>query len=319
MERLYAKASSGGCPAAVSEKLAEAWGGPAVPDGVSGALELDTLYRFTVQYDVGDDRVANVSTLVHAVDARVPSVTLQAPTQKSASSIALRLVGAATPTPGADGAASDDARIAFSWTAVPSIDFLNPRNFLTSTDATSLVIAPNVLLPGQSYVFTLIAKQEGVDGVGYASSAPVEIIGPPATGVVAATPAAGFELDTEFFVTTQGWGGGGVLLYSLGYVARGANGEDAEVYLTRQLASTEARGTLPADAGAADDKVRIFAYAEVPGGGGAIARAETTVTVARSPPEEVARRAQDALRAAALLEDTVARAAGAVAAAALEQ
>ena len=314
MERLYAKASSGGCPAAVSEKLAEARGGPAVPDGVSGALELDTLYRFTVQYDVGDDRVANVSTLVHVVDARVPSVTLQAPTQKSASSVALRLVGAATPTPGADGAATDVARIAFSWTAVPSIDFLNPQNFLTSTDATSLVIAPNVLLPGQSYVFTLIAKQEGVDGVGYASSAPVEIIGPPATGVVAATPAAGFELDTEFFVTTQGWGGGGVLLYSLGYVARGANGEDAEVYLTRQLASTEARGTLPADAGAADDKVRIFAYAEVPGGGGAIARAETTVTVARSPPEEVARRAQDALRAAALLEDTVARAAGAVAA-----
>jgi hypothetical protein len=85
----------------VSEKLAEARGGPAVPEGVSGALELDTLYRFTVQYDVGDDRVANVSTLVHAVDARVPSVTLQAPTQKTASSIALRLVGAAarTPTP----------------------------------------------------------------------------------------------------------------------------------------------------------------------------------------------------------------------------
>jgi hypothetical protein len=313
MERLYAKASVGGCPAAVSEKLAEARGGPAVPEGVSGALELDTLYRFTVQYDVGDDRVANVSTLVHAVDARVPSVTLQAPTQKTASSIALRLVGAATRTPGADGSASDGA-VAFSWTAVPSIDFSNPQNFLTSTDATSLVIAPNVLLPGQSYVFTLIAKQEGVDGVGYASSAPVEIIGPPATGVVAATPAAGFELETEFFVTTQGWGGGGVLLYSLGYVARGANGEDAEVYLTRQLASTEARGTLPADAGAADDKVRIFAYAEVPGGGGAIARAETTVTVARSPPEEVARRAQDALRAAALLEDTVSRAAGAVAA-----
>ena len=49
-------------------------GGPAVPDGVSSAMALDTLYRFTVQYQVGDSRVANVSTLVHAVDARVPSV-----------------------------------------------------------------------------------------------------------------------------------------------------------------------------------------------------------------------------------------------------
>jgi hypothetical protein len=314
MERLYAKASVGGCPAAVNEKLAEARGGPAVPDGVSSAMALDTLYRFTVQYQVGDDRVANVSTLVHAVDARVPSVTLRAPVEKSASSVALRLVGAAAllKESGADGA--EPGAVAFSWTATPSVDFANPENFLTPTGATSLVVAPNVLLPGKSYVFTLIAKQEGVDGLGYAASPPVEVVGPPATGTVAVTPAAGFELDTEFFVSTQGWGGGGVLLYSMGYVARGANGEDAEVFLTRQLASREARGTLPADAGAADGAVRVFAYAEVPGGGGAVARAETTVVVARSPPGELALRARDALRAAALLEDIVARAAGAVAA-----
>jgi len=315
IERLYAKApGAGGCPAAVNEKLAEARGGPAVPDGVSSAMALDTLYRFTVQYQVGDDRVANVSTLVHAVDARVPSVTLRAPVEKSASSVALRLVGAAAllKESGADGA--EPGAVAFSWTATPSVDFANPENFLTPTGATSLVVAPNVLLPGKSYVFTLIAKQEGVDGLGYAASPPVEVVGPPATGTVAVTPAAGFELDTEFFVSTQGWGGGGVLLYSMGYVARGANGEDAEVFLTRQLASREARGTLPADAGAADGAVRVFAYAEVPGGGGAVARAETTVVVARSPPGELALRARDALRVAALLEDIVARAAGAVAA-----
>ena len=251
MERLYAKApGTGGCPAAVNEKLAEARGGPAVPDGVSSAMALDTLYRFTVQYQVGDDRVANVSTLVHAVDARVPSVTLRAPVEKSASSVALRLVGAAAVLKPKNGA--EPGAVAFSWTATPSIDFANPENFLTPTGATSLVVAPNVLLPGQSYVFTLIAKQEGVDGLGYAASPPVEVVGPPATGTVAVTPAAGFELDTEFFVSTQGWGGGGVLLYSIGYVARGANGEDAEVFLTRQLASREARGTLPADAGARD-------------------------------------------------------------------
>ena len=323
MARLYAKAPVSACPAAVNEKLAEARGGPAVPDGVSGALDLDTLYRFTAQYQVGDDRVANVSTLVHAVDAPVPSVTLRAPVAKSASSVALRLVGAAdaaAPRENASDASAATAvssRVAFSWTAAPALDFANPANFLTSTDATCLVVAPNVLLPGQAYVFTLMAKREGVDAVGYASAPPVEVIGPPAVGVVAATPAAGFELDTEFFLSTQGWGGGGVLLYSMGYVARGANGEDAEVFLTRQQAATTARGTLPADAGAADGErtiTRVFAYAEVPGGGGAVARAETTVTVARAPPEELARRARDALRAAALLEDVVARAAGAVAA-----
>ena len=310
MARLYAKVPISGCPAAVNEKLAEALGGPAVPDGVSGALDLDTLYRFTVQYQVGDDRVASASTLVHAVDAPVPSVTLQTPVEKSASSVALRLAGAAAFA----SAAYDEERLAFSWTAAPFVDFANPENFLTSTGATSLVVAPNVLLPGQTYVFTLTAKQEGVDAVGYATAPPVEVVGPPATGTVTATPAAGFELDTEFFVSTQGWGGGGALLYSIGYVTRGANGEDAEVFLTRRLASATARGTLPADAGAADGAVRVFAYAEVPGNGGAVARAEIAVTVTRSPPEELTLRARDALRAAALLEDVTSRAAGAVAA-----
>mgnify|MGYP006132920303 CR=1 FL=1 len=268
LSALYESPSTTGCASEINELLSGSSGGPVVPSGVSDVMETNTLYRFTVQYVVGD-RVANASTLVHAVEDRVPTVTLQMASPKQASSVALRLVGSMTRQTNADGSAST-GKITTSWSSVPAVDFANAKNFLTPTDASSLVIAPNVLLPGVQYVFTLLASQQGVTETGYATTTAIEIVGPPATGTVEVTPAEGFALSTEFFVSTSGWGGGGggVLLYSIGYVARGAGGQDAEVYLTRAQASTQAKGVLPADLGLGPGGiVKLFAYAEVPGGG----------------------------------------------------
>ena len=298
-----------GCGAAVTDRLALARGDPSVPDDVSSVLEFDTLYRFTVRY-ADADRAANASTLVHVVPDPVPTVTLQTPSETWASSVALRLSGSVAKPP--SSLDSSEGTITVSWSSVPAIDFTNRASFLTPTDATSLAIAPGVLLPGQKYAFTLIASSSASAAgaaKGYATTRTVEIIGPPAVGTISAFPQEGFELDTEFLVSTSGWGGGGALLYSIGYVTRGVGGEDAEVFLTRRLASSEARGKLPSDADSGDGLVRVFAYAEVPGGGGAVARAETTVRVEATPRERVTAKAGEALDASNLLEDIVARAA----------
>jgi hypothetical protein len=62
---------------------------------------------------------------------------------------------------------------------------------------------------------------------------------------------------------------------------------EAEVFLTRQQASRDAKGVLPCDVGLVAGEVTVFAYAEVPGGSGAVARAETTVRVVPLAEEEV--------------------------------
>ena len=315
LNALYEAPAVRKCDALIDEILARAGGGAVVPPGVSAAMAIDTLYRFTVQYTVGM-RSANVSTLVHAVEERVPTVTLRTPTTPQASGAATRLVGLVSRSGqlGADGAKPVGA-ITLAWTAVPAVDFSDHNNFLTSTDATALVIAPNVLLPGQKYVFTLVASQFGVNESGYATTTAVEVVGPPALGLVVVTPAeGGSALSTEFAISTLGWGGGGVLLYSIGYVTQSVGGMEAEVFLTRQQASRDAKGVLPCDVGLVAGEVTVFAYAEVPGGGGAVARAETTVRVVPLAEEEVTAAARAALDAAQMLEDLGSAAAAAAAA-----
>ena len=146
-----------------------------------------------------------------------------------------------------------------------------------------------MLQPGVSYVFTLNAAQVGVTLQGGASTGSIAVVGPPSPGAVTADPNAGDALSTVFNIVTSGWtapgagGGGGVggLRYTLGYVAVGAGGAEAEVVMSSQSAATTVGGLLPANVTADGTVVdaRVFAYTEVAGGGGARARIEGAVRV----------------------------------------
>jgi hypothetical protein len=176
-----------------------------------------------------------------------------------------------------------------------------------------MTINANVMVPGERYVFTLRARQDGQAADGFASTGAILVAGPPDPGTVVATPSEGTALDTMFTIATQGWGGGS-LRYTLGYVLSDARGRDVDVPLLVESTLSQVSGLLPANV--SSDHARIFAIARATDAHGASSRVEGTVRVLKTPRGDETKAAKRALETALRVGDPGMRAAAAVTAAA---
>ena len=274
--------------------------------GVGEKIRIGPRYKFTLTYQ-NAGLTDSFSTIVTAVNDPVPVVNVATPDPPTVSSTApLRLRGSVKRATGAG-----EGKIRVSWSSSPPLDFTDESLFATPVDSPQLTIKENVLVPGEKYVFTLKARQDGQSADGFASTGEVSVVGPPDLGVVSATPAEGDALDTAFTIKTEGWGGGS-LRYTLGYVASGANGREVDVKLLVRSSATSVSGLLPANV--SSDFVRIFAEAEAADALGATARVEGTVRVRPTRAGDETKAARRALETAMRVGDPSMRAAAVVAA-----
>ena len=274
--------------------------------GVGEKIRIGPRYKFTLTYQ-NAGLTDSFSTIVTAVNDPVPVVNVATPDPPTVSSTApLRLRGSVKRATGAG-----EGKIRVSWSSSPPLDFTDESLFATPVDSPQLTIKENVLVPGEKYVFTLKARQDGQSADGFASTGEVSVVGPPDPGVVSATPAEGDALDTAFTIKTEGWGGGS-LRYTLGYVASGANGREVDVKLLVRSSATSVSGLLPANV--SSDFVRIFAEAEAADALGATARVEGTVRVRPTRAGDETKAARRALETAMRVGDPSMRAAAVVAA-----
>ena len=276
--------------------------------GVGEKIRVGPRYKFTLTYQ-NAGLTNSFSTIVTAVVDPVPVVVVKTPHPAIVSSTApLRLVGSVSRARG-----SGDGKIRVSWSSSPPLDFSDRRLFATPTNSPRMTINANVLVPGERYVFTLRARQDGQAADGFASTGAIFVAGPPDPGTVVATPSEGTALDTMFTIATQGWGGGS-LRYTLGYVLSDARGRDVDVPLLVESTLSQVSGLLPANV--SSDHARIFAIARATDAHGASSRVEGTVRVLKTPRGDETKAAKRALETALRVGDPGMRAAAAVTAAA---
>ena len=276
--------------------------------GVGEKIRVGPRYKFTLTYQ-NAGLTNSFSTIVTAVVDPVPVVVVKTPHPATVSSTApLRLVGSVSRARG-----SGDGKIRVSWSSSPPLDFSDRRLFATPTNSPRMTINANVLVPGERYVFTLRARQDGQAADGFASTGAIFVAGPPDPGTVVATPSEGTALDTMFTIATQGWGGGS-LRYTLGYVLSDARGRDVDVPLLVESTLSKVSGLLPANV--SSDHARIFAIARATDAHGASSRVEGTVRVLKTPRGDETKAAKRALETALRVGDPGMRAAAAVTAAA---
>ena len=276
--------------------------------GVGEKIRVGPRYKFTLTYQ-NAGLTNSFSTIVTAVVDPVPVVVVKTPHPAIVSSTApLRLVGSVSRARG-----SGDGKIRVSWSSTPPLDFSDRRLFATPTNSPRMTINANVLVPGERYVFTLRARQDGQAADGFASTGAIFVAGPPDPGTVIATPSEGTALDTMFTIATEGWGGGS-LRYTLGYVLSDARGRDVNVPLLVESTLSKVSGLLPANV--SSDHARIFAIARATDAHGASSRVEGTVRVLKTPRGDETKAAKRALETALRVGDPGMRAAAAVTAAA---
>ena len=276
--------------------------------GVGEKIRVGPRYKFTLTYQ-NAGLTNSFSTIVTAVVDPVPVVVVKTPHPAIVSSTApLRLVGSVSRARG-----SGDGKIRVSWSSSPPLDFSDRRLFATPTNSPRMTINANVLVPGERYVFTLRARQDGQAADGFASTGAIFVAGPPDPGTVVATPSEGTALDTMFTIATEGWGGGS-LRYTLGYVLSDARGRDVDVPLLVESTLSQVSGLLPANV--SSDHARIFAIARATDAHGASSRVEGTVRVLKTPRGDETKAAKRALETALRVGDPGMRAAAAVTAAA---
>ena len=276
--------------------------------GVGEKIRVGPRYKFTLTYQ-NAGLTNSFSTIVTAVVDPVPVVVVKTPHPAIVSSTApLRLVGSVSRARG-----SGDGKIRVSWSSSPPLDFSDRRLFATPTNSPRMTINANVLVPGERYVFTLRARQDGQAADGFASTGAIFVAGPPDPGTVIATPSEGTALDTMFTIATEGWGGGS-LRYTLGYVLSDARGRDVNVPLLVESTLSQVSGLLPANV--SSDHARIFAIARATDAHGASSRVEGTVRVLKTPRGDETKAAKRALETALRVGDPGMRAAAAVTAAA---
>ena len=276
--------------------------------GVGEKIRVGPRYKFTLTYQ-NAGLTNSFSTIVTAVVDPVPVVVVKTPHPAIVSSTApLRLVGSVSRARG-----SGDGKIRVSWSSSPPLDFSDRRLFATPTNSPRMTINANVLVPGERYVFTLRARQDGQAADGFASTGAIFVAGPPDPGTVIATPSEGTALDTMFTIATEGWGGGS-LRYTLGYVLSDARGRDVDVPLLVESTLSKVSGLLPANV--SSDHARIFAIARATDAHGASSRVEGTVRVLKTPRGDETKAAKRALETALRVGDPGMRAAAAVTAAA---
>jgi hypothetical protein len=276
--------------------------------GVGEKIRVGPRYKFTLTYQ-NAGLTNSFSTIVTAVVDPVPVVVVKTPHPATVSSTApLRLVGSVSRARG-----SGDGKIRVSWSSSPPLDFSDRKLFATPTNSPRMTINANVMVPGERYVFTLRARQDGQAADGFASTGAILVAGPPDPGTVVATPSEGTALDTMFTIATQGWGGGS-LRYTLGYVLSDARGRDVDVPLLVESTLSQVSGLLPANV--SSDHARIFAIARATDAHGASSRVEGTVRVLKTPRGDETKAAKRALETALRVGDPGMRAAAAVTAAA---
>jgi len=130
----------------------------------------------------------------------------------------------------------------WSQTSGPPLALTSTAVVATPLSSTSLVLHPNALQPGATYVLRLSAND--ADGDAHAEIT-LAVAAAPAGGRLAVWPTTGTALETRFQLSTDGWAvvGGGSLLYSFSYSAYpGA----ASVLLTGYQPSSSVNVTLPA-------------------------------------------------------------------------
>eukprot|EP00736_Rhodelphis_marinus_P008310 Rmarinus@m.22731 len=160
------------------------------------------LYSFTLDLSTPDGRSAIDVVVVEVVAGAAPGVTAYGPSGKVSTS------NKATLTAVVDGTSTDYEVL---WTQVYNtsdpdahvLDLSARGVVLTSTSSLNFVIAPFVLLPGESYRFR--ATVSTASGVGW-SEVSFTINRPPTDGDFAVSPSSGYALDTVFTLdATLSW------------------------------------------------------------------------------------------------------------------
>jgi len=102
---------------------------------------------------------------------------------------------------------NDDPSLALSWSSdATDFNISDRANLRSAIDARDLVIAPNVLIPGKAYKFTVQSTvfAGGAAAVGSASIS-VRVNSPPGSGSCASSPDVGVALETDFILSCEGF------------------------------------------------------------------------------------------------------------------
>eukprot|EP00466_Bigelowiella_natans_P018898 jgi/Bigna1/90162/estExt_fgenesh1_pg.C_640020 len=102
---------------------------------------------------------------------------------------------------------NDDPSLALSWSSdATDFNISDRANLRSAIDARDLVIAPNVLIPGKTYKFTVQSTvfAGGAAAVGSASIS-VRVNSPPGSGSCASSPDVGVALETDFILSCEGF------------------------------------------------------------------------------------------------------------------
>jgi hypothetical protein len=122
---------------------------------------------------------------------------------------------------------------------------LNSENLLSRLEQPTLVINPNMLTIGESYIFTLIATYSDVTRSvsGFATSGAIMVNRPPQPGTFVVTPTIGVTAQTQFTLLCSQWfDQDQPLLYSFSYL-------QGSQWVTLSVASQSNQVTLTLPAG----------------------------------------------------------------------
>ncbi|OQR92705.1 transmembrane protein [Achlya hypogyna] len=136
--------------------------------------------------------------------------------------------------------------------AIANAAFGLPRSSMT------MVLMPNTLTPGQTYVLVLT----GYDKFGQSSNASVSVVinEPPTSGTVVSVPTSGTTLQTMFAISSLNWVDVDLpLTYSFKYIVGTSQASSTEVALGDYALSTTFSTLLPIGGGA-DSTITIVAY-----------------------------------------------------------
>eukprot|EP00466_Bigelowiella_natans_P012936 jgi/Bigna1/83435/fgenesh1_pg.108_\ len=102
---------------------------------------------------------------------------------------------------------NDDPSLALSWSSdATDFNISDRANLRSAIDARDLVIAPNVLIPGKTYKFTVQSTvfAGGAAAVGSASIS-VRVNSPPGSGSCVSSPDVGVAFETDFILSCEGF------------------------------------------------------------------------------------------------------------------
>eukprot|EP00762_Andalucia_godoyi_P003550 ANDGO_04233.mRNA.1 Sperm receptor for egg jelly len=159
-------------------------------------LQVSFSYVFAITYSKGS-RSSTSSIVVFTKSGNPPLVRISQPVTK---------VSAAEKVVVTAEVSSPDPRPQIQWQFVsgsPSFDLTNSSLILSSDKSANLVIAPGILVSGQTYSFEVVVTDQW--GANSSAFRNVIVNTPPAGGSCSVIPDSGFELETEFTLSCSGW------------------------------------------------------------------------------------------------------------------